>query len=60
VRRYLPLARIGDSVPPEVPIDIAVLHEIAPCNAYRADDDFPPPEGGSGAWARSFYKNSER
>jgi hypothetical protein len=29
------IARIGGSVPQEVLIDMAALHEIAPCSAHR-------------------------
>ena len=53
-------SRIGDSVLLEVLIDMAALHEIAPCSAHRADGDFLLLEGGSGARTKSFYENLER
>jgi hypothetical protein len=59
VRGHLALGRIGDSLPLEVPIDMAALHGIAPCSAPRADDDFLTPEGGSEAWTRSLYNDLE-
>ena len=45
MRGHRALARIGGSLPLEVPIDGAALYEIAPRNALRADDDFLAPEG---------------
>jgi hypothetical protein len=60
VRGHLALARIGDSLPLEVPIDAAALHEIAPGSAHRADDAFPASEGGSRVRTRPFYENLER
>lgn len=55
MRSHLALARVGDSLPLEVPIDAAALHEITPRSAHRADDDFLDSEGGSGARTRLFY-----
>ena len=60
MRGHLALAWIGGSLPLEVPIDGAALHEIAPCSARRADDDFLVLEGGCEGRIRLFYKNSER
>ncbi|KAF2463152.1 uncharacterized protein BDR25DRAFT_363060 [Lindgomyces ingoldianus] len=40
------LARISGSLPLEVPIDRAALHETARRSAHRADDDFMVSEGG--------------
>lgn len=60
MRGYRALARIGDSLPLEVPFNGAALHEIAPRNAHRADDDFLISEGGYKGRIRLFYKNSER
>ena len=60
MRGHLALARIGDSLPLEVPIDMAALHEIAPCSAHRADDDFLASERDSRARTRPFFKNMER
>jgi hypothetical protein len=57
---YLALARVGDSLPLEVLIDAAALHEIAPRCVHRADDDFPASEGGSRVWTGLFYNNLER
>jgi hypothetical protein len=44
---YLALARISDTLPLEVLIAIAALHEFAYDSAYRADDDFLVLDGGS-------------
>jgi hypothetical protein len=60
VRGRLALARIGGSLPLEVPIDGAALHAIAPRNAHRADNDFLVLEGGCAARINVFYKISER
>jgi hypothetical protein len=60
VRGYLALARIGGSLPLEVPIDGAALHEIAPRSAHRANDDFLVLEGCCKGRIRLFYKNLER
>lgn len=54
---HLTLARIGGSLPLEVPIDGAALHKIAPRSAHRADDDFLASEGGSEARIKLFYEN---
>ena len=40
MRGHLALARIGDSLPLEVPIDVGTLHEFARDSAHKADDDF--------------------
>jgi hypothetical protein len=55
----LALARIGGSLPLEVPIDGAVLHEIAPRSAYRADNNFLVLEGGCEGKIMLFCKNLE-
>ena len=60
MRSHLALARIGDSLPLEVPIDVAALHEFARDSAHKANDGFQAPEGGFEARIRQFYKNSER
>lgn len=60
MRGHLTLARIGGSLPLEVPIDGAALHETAPRSAHRADDDFLVSEGGCEGRIWLFYKNSER
>ena len=57
MRGHRALARIGDSLPLEVPIDVATLHEIALRSAHRADNDFLALEGGSKAQIRLFYEN---
>ncbi len=46
MRGHLVLARIGDLLPLEVPIDVATLHKVAPRGAHRADDDFLASEEG--------------
>jgi hypothetical protein len=40
MRDHLALARIGNSLPLEIPIDMAALHEIVPCSAHRAGYNF--------------------
>ena len=60
MRGHLALARIGDSLPLEVPIDVAALHEIASGSARRADDDLLASEGGSRVRTEPFYENLER
>ena len=57
---HLALARIGGSLPLEVPIDAVALHEIAPRSAHRADDDFLALEGDYEGRIRLFYENLER
>ena len=47
MRGRLALARISDSFPFEVLIDMAALHEIASGGAHRANDDLLALEGGS-------------
>ena len=54
---HLALARIGSSLPLEVPIDGAALHKIAPRSTRRADDDFVLSEGVFRNTIRLFYKN---
>jgi hypothetical protein len=60
VRGHISLARISGSLPLEVPIDGAALHEMAPRSAHRADNDFLVSDGGCEGRIRLFYKNSER
>jgi hypothetical protein len=60
VRGYLLLGRIGGSLPLEVLIDGAALHEIVSRSAHRADNDFLVLEGGYTARMNLFYKNSGR
>jgi hypothetical protein len=50
---------VGDSLPLEVPIDTAALHEIAPGSAHRANDDFLVSEGGCEGRVSLLYKNLE-
>ena len=40
VRSHLTLARIGVSLPLEVPVDMAALHQFTRDSALKADDDF--------------------
>lgn len=53
------LAKIGDSLPLEVPIDVATVYKFACDSENKADNDFRALEEGSKARARLFYKNSE-
>jgi hypothetical protein len=59
VRGHISLARISGSLPLEVPIDGAALHEMAPRSAHRADNDLLLLEGGYTASMNLFYKKSE-
>jgi hypothetical protein len=52
------LARIGGSLPPEVPIDIAARHKFARDTAHRANKGFLALRRGSRAQTGLFYKNS--
>lgn len=40
MRGQLALAMISDSLPLEVPIGVAILHEVAPRGAHKVGDDF--------------------
>ena len=60
MRGRLALARISDSFPFVVLIDMAALHEIASGGAHRANDDLLALEGGSRVWIEPFYENLER
>jgi len=60
VRGHFALARIRVSLPLEVPVDMAALHEFARDSAHKGDDDFRALEGGFEAKIRLFYENSER
>ncbi|XTI89134.1 hypothetical protein V2W45_1400510 [Cenococcum geophilum] len=57
---HLALARICGSLPLEIPIDMAALHDFARDSAHKADVGFRAPEGGFEARIRLFYENSER
>lgn len=60
MRGRLALARIGSSLPLEVPVDGVALHRTAPRSTHRADDNFPVPEEGYEDRIRLFYEDSER
>jgi hypothetical protein len=60
VRGHLALARISSSLPLEVLIDGAALHEIAPRSAHRANDNFLVLKEGRESRIRLFYQNLER
>jgi hypothetical protein len=59
VGSHLTLAKIGDSLPLEVPIDVATLYKFARDSEHKADNDFRALEEGSKARARLFYENSK-
>lgn len=54
------LASIGGSLPLEVPVGGAALHEVAPRSVYRADDDLTVLQGGFEGRMKLFYKKSDR
>jgi hypothetical protein len=57
---HLRLARIGDSLPLEVPIGIATLHQFPRDSAHKAEDDLQASEQGFRASTRPFYESPER
>jgi hypothetical protein len=50
---HLALARIGDLLLLEVPIDVAALHEFACDSTHKAYDNFRALERGSGVMVRT-------
>ena len=56
MRDHRALAGIGGSLPLEVPIDRAALHENAPRSAHRANNSFLILEGGRKGRIRLFSK----
>ena len=56
---HLTIAKIGDSFPLEVLIDVATLYKFARDSEHKANNDFRALEKGSKAHERLFYENFE-